>query len=91
MPKFSVVWEYEIEAETPALAVTIARDRMLDPDEKPAVDVCPVVYVEEADDHIPDCSHGWCAKFFKGGVRPSLVFPWKRSLWNRETGKFERG
>jgi hypothetical protein len=78
MPRYHVVWDYEIDAATPAQAATVARNRMLDPDEHHAMDVYPVIYVAEADDRVPGHSHGWHARFEDAGVRPSLVFAQRR-------------
>jgi hypothetical protein len=67
-----VVWEIELEAKSPEHAATIARDMMLDPDERMLLDVHPLAYHREAEDWFPDRTRGWQARFEKSGeVRPS--------------------
>jgi hypothetical protein len=79
MAKFEVVLTLEIEANSPKHAATIARDMMLDPDERMLMDVHPVTWCEEARDHFPEHDRGWQARFEKPGeVRPSDMIGWGR-------------
>lgn len=93
MPKnYEVVVKLEVMAKTPEQAATIARDIMLDSDFEFPVDVHKIVYVEDADDWMPDHDEGVQVRFggiyhehFPGGLtritRKYSVTPLDVVLW----------
>jgi hypothetical protein len=97
MPKnYQVVVELEVMAKTPEQAATIARDIMLNPDSDFRADVHKIVYVEDADDWMPDHDEGWQMSFggvyyehFPNGLtrvtRKYSVTPTMSIAWRRNT------
>lgn len=73
---YTVRFQFEVKADNPTQAATVARDIMLDPEAKISVDVFPMEYVEAADDWFHTEKHGWYA-WFDGSVRPEECFAWE--------------
>lgn len=79
MRKFLIVFEINVEAETPGQASIIARDILLNPDASLIADVHEYEYNKDAWDWFANMDAGWCADFRHGGVRPDQLFAIEKS------------